>query len=136
MRILILCVLLAATSVAHALMPPHVYQRAREEAPYHVQVAIERVKEPSVSPGACRLDGKIVRIFRDTAKDLRDGAPVTLFVSCMRGGDRIAPGGTLWTNLDALKQARFLEAYLNAERMIALWQSRIIAAPSDAPQMK
>ena len=54
----------------------------------------------------------------------------------MRPGDRIVVGGTLWTDHDRLKQARYLEAFLNrVERryQIALWQSRIIEAPTDSP---
>jgi hypothetical protein len=80
--------------------------------------------------------GKIVGIFRDAPRKLRVGMPVNLAVSCMQKGDRIPMGGTLWKQLDALKRARYIEAFLNADMGIALWQSRIVSAPSKQPAMK
>jgi hypothetical protein len=129
--------LLAVTAgTADALMPPQVYQRARMDAPYHVQVAIERMRAPSATPGICRVTGKIVGIFRDTPGKLRVGMPVRLAVSCVQKGDRIPLGGTLWKQLDALKRARYIEAFLTADMGIALWQSRIVTAPSKQPAIK
>ena len=122
-------------SVAEAVMPPWVYQQAREQATYHVQVKVTRVDSPAMTPGECETTGKVVRVFRDRSDELPLGT-LAFSVSCMRPGDRIVVGGTLWTDHDRLKQARYLEAFLNrVERryQIALWQSRIIEAPTDGP---
>jgi hypothetical protein len=135
-RAAIVFVLVGASTAAQALMPPQVYQRARVAAPYHVQVAIERMRAPSATPGVCRIRGKIVGIFRDTTAKLRVGMPVNLAVSCIQKGDRIPLGGTLWKQVDALKRARYIEAFLNADMAIALWQSRIVSAPSKQPAIK
>jgi hypothetical protein len=123
-------------SVAEAVMPPWVYQQAREQATYHVQVKVTRVDSPAMTPGECETTGEVVRIFRDRSGELRRGTTLGFSVSCLRPGDRPVVGGTLWTNHDSLKQAKYLEAFLNrVERryQIALWQSRIIEAPTDSP---
>ena len=55
-------------------------------------------------------------------------------VSCAKESDRPAPGGTLWTDYDKLMHAKDLEVFLNenaGRHQVALWQSRIIEAPTD-----
>ena len=45
-------------------------------------------------------------------------------------------GGTLWTDHDALRRAKYLEVFLNrvdGRYEVALWQSRIMEAPTDTP---
>jgi hypothetical protein len=123
-------------SVAEAVMPPWVYQQAREQATYHVQVKVTRVDSPAKTPGECQTTGEVVRIFRDRSGELRLRTTLGFSVSCMRPGDPMVVGGTLWTDHDRLKQAKYLDAFLNrVERrfQIALWQSRIIEAPTDSP---
>jgi hypothetical protein len=123
-------------SGAEAVMPPWVYQQAREQATSHVQVKVTRVDSPAMTPGECETTGDVIRIFRDRSGELRLGMTLGFSVSCMRPGDRMVVGGTLWTDHDSLKQAKYLEAFLNRmERryQIALWQSRIIEAPTDSP---
>ena len=123
-------------SVAEAVMPPWVYQQAREQATYHVQVKVTRGDSPAKTPGECETTGEVVRIFRDRSGELRLGTTVGFSVSCMRPGDPMVVGGTLWTDHDRLKQAKYLEVFLNrVERryQIALWQSRILEAPTDSP---
>ncbi len=138
MRALAVFVFCLLATGAFAVMPPEVYQKARMEAPLHVQVAISDVAVPEATPSACIVSGKIVRIFRDTAGVLSLGDPVEFPVSCSRAGDRVPIGGVLWTNADALAEARFIEAYLiqsGPSFDVALYQSRIIAAPSEAPEL-
>ncbi len=121
---------------AHAVMPPEVYQKARVDAPLHVQVAISDVALPEATPSSCIVSGKVVRIFRDTAGALSVGDKVAFPVSCSRAGDRVPIGGVLWTNADALAGARFIEAYLTGPAPsfdVALYQSQIIEEPSESP---
>lgn len=125
-------------AAAHAALPPQVYQKARAEAPYHVQVAIEKMTPAEHTPGNCGITGKIVRIFRDTENKLKVGDPIGFAVSCLRTGDRPPIGGTLYTNVDALQGAKFIEAYLVGQGggfSVVLSQTRIIAEPSDKPQL-
>jgi tetratricopeptide (TPR) repeat protein len=127
---------LLAVSGASAVLPPQVYENARAEATYHVQVKIATVSPPSRTPGDCETTGEVVRIFRDKSGTLRLGTRVDFTVSCMRRGDPPIIGGTLWTDYDALMRARYLEAFLNpgaGRYHVAAWQSRIIEAVTDKP---
>jgi hypothetical protein len=139
LRILLLCVVaLAGVGTAAAMMAPAVYREARQTAPYHVQVAISRVAPPAQTPGSCVVEGKVVRIFRDEPKRLADGAVVRFGVACNRPTDPPRASGILWTDLETLAGARYIEAYLVDDKGgfgVTLWQSRIIDAPSRAPQL-
>ena len=122
-------------SAAEAVMPRWAYRQVREQATSHAQVKATRVDSSAMTPGECETTGEVVRVYRDRSDELRLGT-LAFSVSCMRPGDRIAVAGTLWTDHDRLKQVRYLEAFLNrVERryQIALWQSRIIEAPTDSP---
>ena len=136
MRIFAAGLLSLLATGAHAVMPPEVYQKARADAPLHVQVAISDVALPEATPSSCIVSGTVVRIFRDTAGALSVGDTVEFPVPCSRAEDRVPIGGVLWTNADALAGARFIEAYLTGSAPsldVALYQSQIITAPSDAP---
>jgi len=119
-----------------AALPPYVYAQARDQATYHLQIKVTDVTPPAKTPGECETSGEVVRIFRDRSGTLRLGDRLAFAVSCSRRGDPRIVGGVLWTDYDALMRARYLEAFLNRENgryRIALWQSRIIEAPTDAP---
>jgi hypothetical protein len=127
-----------ALTTAEAALPPHVYEEARRTATYHVQVKLTGVTPPPKTPGACDVDAEVVRIFRDRSGALRLGERLAFAVSCSRRGDPIVVGGVLWTDYDALMSATYLEAFLNrvdGRYQVALSQSRIIEAPTDAPVM-
>lgn len=131
--------LLAVPALAFAVMPPWVYERAREEAMYHVQVRILSVNGPARTPGECAITSEVVRIFRDKSAMLRQGTRLAFTVSCRKPGDQVVVGGTLWTDYDSLLRAQYLEVFLNREEQryeVALWQSRIIDAPTTDPVMK
>jgi hypothetical protein len=128
------CLLGLLTTSAHAMMAPEYYRKAREEAPYHVQVAISRVTPPPSGPGTCMVEGKIVEVFKDTSAKLTVGTPIRFPIACYRSGDvdRVPIGGTIWTDLEALTRARYVEVYLvdaGDGFDTALWQSQIIDAP-------
>ena len=135
MRRLLVIGLLLIAAPAHAAKPPSAYKKARAAAPYHLQIAVDRVTPPAATPGPCRVAGKIVRIFRDRPRALRRGAAIQFNVSCLREGDPRRKGGARYTYVDALKEARFLEAYLDFARAVTESQTLIIDAASDTPQM-
>lgn len=131
------CLLGFLTTSAHAMMAPEYYRKAREEAPYHVQVAISRVEPPPSGPGSCTVDGKIVEIFKDTSGKLGAGTAIRFPIACERPGDSVLVSGTIWTDLEALMRARYIEVYLidaGEGFDTALWNSQIIDAPSSTPQ--
>jgi hypothetical protein len=123
-------------SGAGAIMPPQVYQEARDTAMFHVQVKITGVKEPERTPGECTVTGEVVRIFRDKPGTLRQGARLDFTVSCTKPGDPVAIGGTIWTDYERLLKAKYLEVFLNRTDQgyeVALWQSQIIEEPTAQP---
>lgn len=129
---------LLGISYAHAMMPPWVYEKARAEAPYHIQVAIDDVTVPWRTPEDCQVSGSIVRIFRDTSGKLTNDETIAFPIACIRNSDEPLVGGTIWTDVDELKRARFIEVYLvDGENGLdtAKWQSLIIGAPSSTPQL-
>jgi hypothetical protein len=124
-------------SGAHAMMAPEHYRRARAEAPYHLQVAIDKVTPPAEGPGDCRVEGTVVEVFKDTEGKLPVGTPLSFGVACYRPGDRMPVGGTVWTQVAALESAKYIEVYLVDDGpgfSITLSNSRIIDAPSKQPQ--
>ena len=128
--------ILFATS-AHALMAPEFYRQARADALFHVQVAIDKVTPPAKGPGSCMVEGKVAEVFKDAGNKLPAGTPVSFSVACHRKGEEVPIGGTMWTDTDALMSAKYIEAYLMPGvdgYAVAMWNSKIIAAPSKSPQ--
>src|SRR5688572_7497760 len=102
-RFACLVVLVALTTSAHALMAPEFYRQARADAPFHVQVAIDKVTPPASGPGNCILEGKIAEVFRDAGNKLPAGTPVSFSVACHSEGEKVPIGGAKWTATEALK---------------------------------
>jgi hypothetical protein len=121
----------ALTGPAAAVLAPEYYEEARRSAPNHLQIEITDVSSPSGGMGACQVEGKIVRVFKG---DLAPGAKLKFDVSCYDYGT-IPSGPTLWTDYDALVDAKFLEAFMSgdASPKIALDQVEIILEPRDEP---
>ncbi len=103
------------------MMAPHVYEEARANAPMHVQLLrIGALDRPGHS-GSARIDGRIVRIFRDREHQLRWGQRVSFGVSVI---DRSRSGppelsGTIYHDGERLARSRWLEVFLEA------WQGEI-----------
>jgi hypothetical protein len=131
------CLLVLLAGSAKAMMAPEYYRKARAEAPYHVQVAITKVVAPRRGPGTCDVEGKVATVFKDATGKLPVGADVGFPVACHRPGDAIPLSGTVWLDTKALEDAEFIEAYLvdgDPGFDVALWNYRIISAPSAQPQ--
>ena len=119
------------------MMPPEVYRKAREGAPFHVQIAITKVEAPSNRPGSCQVEGQVLRIFKNATGALAPDEIVGFSVSCHRKGERVPVGGTVWLDTDALEKADYMEVYLAGtppEMTVPLWNYRIIPQLSDEPQ--
>jgi hypothetical protein len=132
----IACLLLILTTSARALMAPEFYRQARADAPFHVQVAIDKVTPPA-APGNCIVEGKIAEVFKDAGNKLPVGTPVSFSVACHREGEQVPIGGAKWTDTAALTSAKYIEAYLTPGVdgfAVAMWNSKIIDAPSKTPQ--
>ncbi len=121
----------ALTGSAAAVLAPEYYEEARRSAPNHVQIEIDDVSGPSGGMGACAVKGKVVRVFRG---DLASGTRLRFDVSCYDYG-KIPSGPTLWTDYDALGDAKYLEAFMSGDAApkIALDQVEIILEPRDVP---
>jgi hypothetical protein len=96
---------------------PYYWQKARAEAPIHIQIRLE--KRPDQANAL--VGGRVVRIFRDDLHRLRRGERIFFRVSCYEGGrggrderrDAAVPGRQSFAlDIEWLKAARFLEAYL------------------------
>lgn len=134
-RFAVLLVFLATS--AHALMAPEFYRQARADAPFHVQVAIDKVTPPAARPGNCIVAGKIAEVFRDAGNKLPVGTPVSFAVACHRQGEEVPIGGAKWADTDTLTSAKYIEVYLAPGvdgYAVAMWNSKIIEAPSKTPQ--
>ena len=121
---------------ASAVMPPEAYLEARAAADHHVQVAIDRVRTPEVTPGQCHIKARVVTVFRSRGQDLAVGTPVTFAVDCLTEADVPPAGGTLWGRVEALRAARYMEVYLDGglgALDVARWQYAIIDGPTPVP---
>lgn len=130
--------LLLLTGIAHALMPPEVYRKARTDAAFHVQLAITKVDAPRQGPGGCLVEGQVLRIFKNQGDKLAKDESISFPVACRREGDTVPIGGTLWLDTGALEKADYLEVYLNEDGegfQPALWNYKIVSQLSDAPQL-
>jgi hypothetical protein len=130
--------LLLLTCVAHALMPPEVYRKAREEAAYHVEVDVTKVDAPRTGPGTCLVEGQVLRLFKNTGDKLAKDEIIGFPVACRRQGDTVPIGGTMWLDTDALEKAEYIEVYLNDSGdgfEPALWNYKLIDKLSDEPQL-
>ncbi len=130
-------ILVWTTAPAMGVLPPQLYAQARVDAAHHVQVSVSRMTPPRETPGVCRVQGRVVTVFRSRGGVLSPGAPVSFGVDCLAPGDDPGVGGTLWQGVESLKNARFIEAYLNGDvppgLSVARWQYSIITAPTAEP---
>jgi hypothetical protein len=116
-------------------MPFYEHARAALAAELHVQIEIERVVLPGVTPGAAKVHGRIARVFRGDPA-LR-ASPIHIQVDCFREGDSDLPVGVTWTPVEELLRAGAVEAYLDRSAEgyeVALENFRLLARVTDTPE--
>ncbi|AGC43795.1 hypothetical protein MYSTI_02479 [Myxococcus stipitatus DSM 14675] len=115
-------------------LPPHEYARSALDAELHVQVAVDHVELPPVTPGEAVVTGRIARVFRG-APSLH-ATPVSFTVEVCRDGDDVDPGGTLWTDPARLAEASVIEVFLARHGegfRNASYDTTLLTAPTDSP---
>ena len=123
--------LISMVTTAQAILPPDAYLNGRQSAQNHVQIGISTISPPAGGMGRCQLSGRVVQVFRG---DLVRGQEVAFEVSCYRYG-QLPIGETLWTDYDALAEARYVEAFMTGypEPKVVLDQVEIILQPREWP---
>jgi hypothetical protein len=123
--------LMSVATTAQALLPPDAYLNGRQSAENHVQIGISSIMPPEGGMGRCVLAGRVVQVFRGA---MVRGQEVTFEVSCYRYG-QLPIGETLWTDYDALVEARYVEAFMTSsvEPKVVLDQVEIILQPREWP---
>lgn len=126
---------LACAVAASAVLPPQAYIDARHAAVHHLQARIDGVEGPGsgVDHGACLVDVEVLAVFRGGHQP---GDRLTLAIDCAKPGANLPAGPVLWTSLQAIQQAGYVEAYLDADGSVAGWQTVLLSAPSDEPECK
>lgn len=95
-------------------LPPSAYAEARARARYHLQLQIDSLPESVNTPGITTIRGTVTRIFRGD-RALRPGDTVQFQIGVARAGDDIPCGPTIWADLDRLRSAPVLEAFLSGD---------------------
>jgi hypothetical protein len=97
------------------MMAPEVYERARADAPLHIQVWRARTQSSPPSVDVVRINGRVVRIFRNHGGVLRWGQKITFTVPII-GPNRgpPMPSGNIRHAWERIGPSRYLEAFLEA----------------------
>jgi hypothetical protein len=98
------------------MMAPEVYEQARANAPMHVQIWRPWMDSSPRDASFVRLDGRVVRIFRNRGGALRWGQKVSFPVSIINpnAASIPMPSGEIHHAWERIGPARFLEAFLEA----------------------
>lgn len=112
--------LLAGALPAFALMPPYVYESARNEAKSVIVLAVDGVAVTPRMFGTCTVSGTVKVVERGTAFGL--GQKVELAVPCAKPDASPPLGGTIYQEVARLKAAKFGRAYLDAEGKVSVSQ--------------
>ena len=117
------------------MMAPFIYERARAEAPMHVQIWRPHTASSPRAVPVGRIDGRVVRIFRDRGRVLQWGQRVRFTVPVIDRKASPSPSGVIYHAWDRIGPARFLEAFLEAwEGQIHLVHSQV--APIRRPTVR
>jgi len=117
------------------MMAPFVYERARAEASMHVQIWRPHPASSFRAGPVGRIDGRVVRIFRDRGSALHWGQRVSFMVPTIDRKASPSPSGVIRHAWDRIGPARFLEAFLEAwEGQIRLVHSQV--APIRRPTVR
>ncbi|MEP9354832.1 hypothetical protein ABLE93_14680 [Xanthobacter sp. KR7-65] len=115
--LLAMAVLVLACGPAQALMPPYVYESARNEAKSVIVIAVDDVAVTQRLFGTCTVSGTVRTVERGTAFSV--GQKVEVGVPCAKPGADPPLGGIIYQQVATLKNAKFGRAYLDAEGKVA-----------------
>ena len=103
------------TAGAQAMMPPYVYEEARENATYHLTVEIIAVTASEDAVGECHIEAKVADIMRDRTDAVAIGDSVNFSVDCLRADadPNEIPSCVMFLTTEYLVTGARLEAYLN-----------------------
>lgn len=105
----IIPVLILFVPTAQAALAPEYYRAAREKAPHHLQLRVERVTlRQGQKLANCEVEATVLRDFRG---GLEVGTPLRFALSCTAPGVRPMPGPNAWHDHLALKAAHFAEGF-------------------------
>lgn len=121
-----LACLLVWTSAATALMPPYVYENARNEAKSVIVIAVVHVAVTPHPFGTCTVTGTVKVVERGTAYSI--GQKVEVGVPCAKPNASPPLGGTIYQDVNRLKASKFGRAYLDAAGQVVLSQYEQLAA--------
>jgi len=117
------------------VMGPGGRLRARHEAPFHVQLELEKTRVLECVPGDMQVSGRAVRVFRtDGRLAVGDHLAFTLWIC--RAGDE--PTGPAYIYYDDFMGASYMEVYLYGsppDCQLAGYELSVVDAPSDEPKL-
>lgn len=119
-------------------MAPEVYEQARAEASIHAQIWRPKIGSRNACGGLLRIEGRIVRVFRDRQRALRFGQRVSFWVPIMASTKSDPPelSGEIRHAWESIAPARFVEAFMewwDDEFVLVRSQIAAIRRPTYAP---
>ena len=116
MRITAACLAVALVSSSSSLFgaqPVERMEMVRQGAAMHLQLEVTEVSVPRITPGLCRVTGKIGQIFDDRLGLLEIGKTVQFGLACYHASNELPRSPRRWTLFTDLTAASFLEAYMD-----------------------
>jgi hypothetical protein len=117
------------------MLPPDEYERAAQQADYHIQIEIQGVTH---NTDHAQVTGRVVRVFRGTSELLNRN--LLLEVPTLSFEDQInaPPDGITRVSKESIRPRRILEALVNTgsgKPEIPLGLCAILRDPTDTPQL-
>jgi hypothetical protein len=109
--------------------------RWRNEAPFHVQLELQKDPSPPLEPRQFKVRGTVVRVFRSDGRlSIGDSVEFNLWIC----EPRDAPTGPAHTNRSSFMAASHLEAYLTGNPplcRLAAYEFTLLSVPTNQPVM-
>jgi hypothetical protein len=93
------------------MMAPEVYERARADAPIHIQIWRRKILWLPYQNPSVRIHGRVVRIFRDRDGVVHWGQKIELTVA-IANRMLAMPGGGISHHWDSIGPGRWFEAFV------------------------
>jgi hypothetical protein len=107
----------------------------RREAPFHLQLALDKTRSAEQVIGQTQVQGEVARVFRTDGR-LSEGDCITFPLWVCRAGDE--PTGPAYIYHDEFVKAAFVEAYLYGSPPaceLAAYEFHVIDAPTERPTL-